>query len=108
MTTLYIAGPMYGLPEKNYPAFRDAEAQLIEAGYAVVSPLEADRFVLASDPEPTREWWQAITLKLMLTTSALALLPNWEKSKGASLEVYVANALNYDVRTVRAWLAESG
>lgn len=107
MTTLYIAGPMYGLPEKNYPAFRAAEALLTERGYGVATPLSADAFVLKGDPEPTREWWQATTLRIMLSGSTgLAMLPNWWNSKGAWLEVQVARDLGWPVRTVEEWAAE--
>lgn len=35
---LYIAGPMTGLPEFNYPAFMDAERRLIAAGYEIENP----------------------------------------------------------------------
>jgi nucleoside 2-deoxyribosyltransferase len=104
MTVLYIAGPMYGLPEKNYPAFQQAEQWLVDAGFAVISPLEADRFVLAGDPEPSREWWQRTTLKLMLNCTGVALLDGWTNSKGAKLEVLVAKRLNYDVKRVDEWL----
>ena len=105
-TVLYIAGPMYGLPEKNYPAFMDAEGQLTAAGYYVISPLRADRYVLPGDPEPTREWWQRMTMKLLLQTEGLALLDGWKNSQGAKREVKVALWLAMPVRTVEEWLAE--
>lgn len=106
MTVLYIAGPMYGLPEKNYPMFQWVEGLLIDAGHSVISPLEADKFVLPSDPEPTREWWQRITMRLLLNTEAVALLDGWEDSKGAMLEVVVAEGLGMTVAPYREWLEQ--
>ena len=38
MTVLYIAGPMSGWPESNYPLFHAAEEILREAGYEVINP----------------------------------------------------------------------
>jgi len=101
---IYIAGPMYGLPEKNYPSFRAAEKALLDAGHAVISPLEADRFVGKDDPEPSREWWQRTTMRLLLNANALALLPGWQGSKGAKLERYVADCLGYEIHMVEDWL----
>jgi nucleoside 2-deoxyribosyltransferase len=101
---LYIAGPMYGLPEKNYPAFQHAEKVLTEAGFSVISPLEADRFVSKNDPEPSREWWQRTTLKLLLNAEALALLDSWENSKGAMLEWQVAQGLSMETKFWEDWL----
>lgn len=42
MTRLYIAGPMSGLPQFNFPAFHAAAIALRAAGYAIISPAETD------------------------------------------------------------------
>ncbi|MBT9158943.1 MAG: hypothetical protein DDT26_00192 [Dehalococcoidia bacterium] len=37
---IYISGPMTGLHDLNFPAFRDAAAKLRAIGYEVVNPAE--------------------------------------------------------------------
>lgn len=100
VTTLYIAGPMTGYPEFNYPAFRAAEAQLRAAGYATLNPSDI------SDPGDPQPWDRCMrhALRMVLDADGLALLPGWAKSKGATLEVHVAQALLLPVRRLQAWL----
>ena len=40
MTRVYIAGPMTGLPDFNYPAFNAAAAKLRALGLEVLNPAE--------------------------------------------------------------------
>jgi hypothetical protein len=42
VTTLYIAGPMTGIPDSNYPAFNQAEIELRAAGYDVLNPVASE------------------------------------------------------------------
>ena len=37
---LYLAGPMRGYPEDNYPHFNEMAAELRKLGYAVFNPAE--------------------------------------------------------------------
>ncbi len=41
--TIYIAGPMSGYPQYNFPAFDEARDELRENGWQVVSPADMDR-----------------------------------------------------------------
>lgn len=101
---LYIAGPMTGLPEFNYPAFRDADQRLRRAGYDVLNPADIDA---AHNPTPDTpqewDWYMRHALRMVLAAEGIALLPDWWKSRGAALEVSVAAALNLPVRTVDDW-----
>jgi nucleoside 2-deoxyribosyltransferase len=98
MTTIYVAGPMTGLPEFNYPAFRAAGEHLHEAGFQVLLPLHED----TSQP-----WifYMRHALRMVLEADGLALLPGWEASKGATLEVHVATALGLDIKPLAKWLS---
>ena len=87
--SLYICGPMSGLPEYNYPAFHAAAAELRALGWSVVNPAENPE----PCPNPTWDDWMRISLEQVRSASLLALLPGWERSKGARLEVETAREL---------------
>ena len=85
---VYIAGPMTGLPEHNYPAFHRAAAKLREAGHHVESPAE---------PGQVDGWtwadYMRRGLQQMLTCDTIALLPHWHESRGAMIEYRLADTL---------------
>lgn len=85
-TRVYIAGPMSGLPDLNYPAFRSAALVLRSHGYFVENPAENE----APEPAPTWAAWMRLGLTQMLTCSHVLLLPDWQKSKGAIIEARTA------------------
>ncbi|MFY8042016.1 MAG: DUF4406 domain-containing protein [Rhodoferax sp.] len=96
---LYLAGPMTGLPEYNYPLFNSTTQRMRSAGFTVVNP--AENGLPASAP------WAAHMrrdLHSMLDCQGVALLPGWEESKGARLEVDIARALGMPVQTVDEWM----
>lgn len=107
---LYVAGPMRGYEQYNFPAFHEAARQLREAGYEVVSPAEMD-LALGFDPNSTAEFTDADyaaamrrDIETLLTVDGVALLHGWRKSKGANVEHDVARALGLDAMLVEAWL----
>lgn len=109
MTTprLYVAGPMTGLPEFNYPAFNTAADRLRDAGFPVLNPAETDPddYPHAYDgPTPPWKWWLRQALAMVIQADAIAVLPGWESSKGARLEVHVATELGMPVRSLEEWL----
>lgn len=96
---IYLAGPMTGLPEFNYPLFISTAQRLRRAGFTVVNPAE--------NGLPATAPWAAHMrrdLHAMLDCQGVALLPDWQASRGACLEVEVATALSMPVRTVAEWL----
>ena len=88
MTRLYLAGPMTGLAEFNYPAFHAEAARLRALGYEVENPAE-------NPPSADAPWHLCMraAIRQMTTCDHVATLPGWDKSQGASLEVYLANRL---------------
>ena len=87
---IYIAGPMTGLPDLNYPAFNAEAARLRAMGHHVENPAE----------NPKCDSWQGymrLSVAQLVTCDAVALLPGWENSDGAKLEVYIARRLGLTV-----------
>ena len=85
MTKIYIAGPMTGLPDLNYPAFHEAAAALRAAGHEVFNPAE--------NPAPACGSWNGymrMAIAQLTQCEAIYLLPNWMRSKGARLECRIA------------------
>jgi len=83
---IYIAGPMTGLPEHNFPAFHAAAQRLQEAGWETVNP--AENFDGRTDLP--RETYLRADIELLATCDAVAMLPGWEDSRGAKLEYLIA------------------
>ena len=89
---VYIAGPMSNLPADNYPAFNAAAALLRSTGLHVENPAENP-----APPHPSWEAYMRMALPQMLTCDTVALLPGWQKSRGARLELHVAGELGLQV-----------
>jgi hypothetical protein len=85
---LYLAGPMTGIPDLNFPAFHAAAARLRASGHDVVNPAEINS-------DPNAKWVDCMRQDIaqLVTCHGIALLPGWEKSKGARLERHIANQL---------------
>lgn len=94
MKTVFISGPMTGLPDYNYQEFFRVEKLLRDAGYSVINPA-------SNGVRDGWEWRDYMTQSLMMLLTrdvdAVVTLDGWKRSKGASLEVYVARALGMDV-----------
>lgn len=98
MTRLYIAGPMTGLPESNYPAFRAAAEELSAIGYDIEDPSTNEN----PTPDDYHGWLRA-GLAQLIRCDGVALLHGWEASGGARLEVNVAATLGMRVAPLGSW-----
>lgn len=106
MKRLYLAGPMTGIANLNFPLFHSEAARLRALGFDIVNPAEinggADELVAcaAMTPAELKAHWQKCMRKditVLMTCDGVALLPGWEKSRGANIERGVAAALNFHV-----------
>jgi nucleoside 2-deoxyribosyltransferase len=99
---VYLAGPMRGLPEFNFPAFDAAAAQLRDAGLEVFSPAEKGLEKHAEANQESLAFRRAVFLLdtewICRNADVIALLPGWEKSKGAVAERALAEAIGIPVR----------
>jgi hypothetical protein len=111
---------MRGIAEWNFPAFDDAQLQLIVAGYVVFSPAERDRVHAGFDGRGMtgHEDLSAVGFDLRAALAAdlawicayaegVALLDGWHSSLGATAEHAAATALGLPCMTVQRWLDEA-
>ena len=101
---VYLAGPMRGLPEFNFPAFNAAAARLREIGYTVFNPAEKgyekeiSEFPDLQESLAFRRKVFALDMEyIALEADIVVLLPGWEKSKGACAEKALAEAIGLDI-----------
>lgn len=112
---IYLAGPMSGIPEFNFPAFNAAAAKLREGGHHVFNPAERDierhNGVDISKGNSTgsqeeaakqhgfslREALADDTAWICKEANTIAMLPGWENSKGARAEWHLSLALGHEV-----------
>lgn len=90
MSKVYLSGPMSGIPDNNFPAFHHWAARLRSQGHTVVSPAEI----------PESDTWEnclRADLRELCGCDTIALMPGWENSKGANLELHVAHRLGMAV-----------
>ena len=104
MSTIYVAGPMTGYPEFNYPAFRDAAATLARLGHIVLNPVDSENHNPTPGTPQSWQWYMRHAIRMVVGADGMALLDGWEKSKGARLEHSIATALGLDVRPLAAWV----
>lgn len=92
MTRIYLAGPMTGLPNLNFPAFRAEALRLRSLGFDVVNPAEINMGT-------TMGWVGCMKKDIaqLVTCTSVALLDGWENSQGAQLEVHIAKKLGMAV-----------
>lgn len=92
---VYVSGPMTNMPELNFPAFKRAAASLRSSGYEVINPAEFE-----GNHDPAKKWSDFLRrdIKALMDCDAIAMLPGWEKSKGARLEKH--NAEQLDMRVI--------
>ena len=103
---VYIAGPMSGLPQHNYPAFNRAEEKLAALGYTVLNPVHVDLLNDTGKPQAW-DWYMRKTIAMLVEADAVALLEGWQKSTGARLEKHIALELNMPAMPMKYWLNKS-
>jgi hypothetical protein len=89
---IYIAGPMTGLEEFNFPAFNSAADKFKSDGWEVKNPAEHGVVEGA-----TWEDYMAFDLTQLGQCGAVYMLKGWEMSRGACLEQLIAMRLGMKI-----------
>lgn len=91
--TWYVSGPMTNYPDFNYPLFRQVTKEMRDQGFTVIDPSENDN----GSSHRGWEFYIRMDLKNLMDCHAVVVLPGWETSKGANLEVSTARALSMPI-----------
>ena len=95
---VYLAGPMRGYAEFNFPAFYAYAKKLRNEGHEVFSPAEKDNERHGTAHGFNLREALAVDLEFICKhADAVALMPGWEKSKGATAEKSAADALGLEL-----------
>lgn len=111
---IYLAGPMRGIPQFNFPAFDEATERLRKDGHEVFSPAEWDRKVYGKrfaqdnqngdeDAEKGFSIRRALAKDLEWIcryAEAIVVLDGWEASAGVAAERAAAFAIGIPVYTI--------
>jgi hypothetical protein len=100
---IYLAGPMTGIKDYNFPAFMKAAEKLRSQGHYVFNPAENDLLRYGDDflkfPElydPRKTFGDDLRW-ICEYGDAIALMPGWEKSKGVAIELALSECLGLEV-----------
>lgn len=102
---IYIAGPMRGYPDFNFPAFFKAAKKFRSEGHEVFNPADQDikeyGDIFHSERGELRDIppWYSIRKSLawdmarICESEAIVLLPGWEDGSGTLAEFFLARTL---------------
>ena len=88
MKRIYIAGPITNNPD-YVKQFREAEQMLKKKGFRVLNPIHntGDSYKELIDKG----------LAMLMICDAIYMLPGWEESKGATLEIAYAETVGIEI-----------
>jgi Domain of unknown function (DUF4406) len=101
----YLAGPMTGYAQFNFPLFHEAAKALRSEGLEIISPAELDSAKIKKAAKASKDgklingkiggetWGQILARDVEVVADqvdGIVFLPKWPDSKGARLEAFVA------------------
>lgn len=109
---LYVAGPMSGRPDLNYPMFNSTQARLEKVGFRVLNPADIDeqfRYIFSCQNADRRcggdrcevcgpdkrdwQWYMRKAIPMVCQADGICVLPGWQESRGARLETDLARSV---------------
>lgn len=99
---VYLAGPITGVPNHNYPLFnRLARFMAEDMDYRVINPANhtphPDQIVIGEEANHKRGWMLQAAREILTDAHELRLLPGWRHSSGARAEVALAVSIGLPV-----------
>lgn len=97
----YISGPIAFMPNKNKEAFDQAAKELMNLNVQYINPLDLDEL----DPLPQTDNNHDLNylnllrrdITYLMSCDGVVVLPGWEASRGATLEVLLAIKLDMPI-----------
>ena len=116
LRSAYLAGPMRGIDDYNFPEFHKQAAWLRDMCWEVSSPAERDEEDGLVDPSDPSGWADKIGLAYFMqfdlaavcSTDCVVLLNGWETSQGARLEAMVAVEVGHPVFEIKEFEVPDG
>lgn len=105
---VYISGPISGIEDANRKAFKDAEDRLTKMNFEVINPhnlfsqeemnkLEHDVTTKVISFDQLWSVCMKRDIKALMDCEFVAVLPYWESSRGANLEIAIAKAVGMPI-----------
>lgn len=104
---IYISGPISADPEGVEAAlakFAKVDADLKAAGYITANPAATKYSTEGMDERAVWQLYMRSAIRQVTTAGGVALLPGWQSSPGAILEVFIANNLGIECQPVAVWI----
>jgi hypothetical protein len=89
---VYLSGRITGIESEANILFNKAEKELSSKGYKVVNPM-----LISHDHDKSWESYMKACIKSLCDCSAIYMLSNWQKSRGAKIEWQLACDLGLKV-----------
>ncbi len=101
--TIYICGPVTGLPLNNFPAFQEAEEELTKLGAKCLNPHSLFENLVTKHYE--HDDYMRVCISALALCDSVVTLNGWEQSKGADMEVKIARLMNKEVVPLHKFIA---
>lgn len=92
ISAIYIAGPMDGVPNHNFPLFNRVAANLRRQGFVVFTPTEN-----GCAPDSPYLTHIDADIDMIQKCNAMLMLPGWHRSRGAQAEMEIAKWRNMTI-----------
>lgn len=103
---VYISGPMSDVENLNFEEFEKAEVKMKSFGFEVFNPHKFPELITQEFSESIKEltkneswvkYMKVDLIKMLQQCEFVLALNNWERSRGATLELFIAKSLGMPV-----------